>query len=64
VSDWAYVALAYIVVGGALTIYTALLARRVSQARQLARSLTRGEQPRESQSPREDSALCDAPPAL
>jgi hypothetical protein len=64
VSDWGYVAIAYILIGGALIIYTALLAYRVSEARRLAQSLARRERPQESQSVGEDSALCDAPPAL
>jgi hypothetical protein len=64
VSDWGYVAVAYILVGGGLVSYAALLTYRVSQARRLAQSLARREQPREPQTVGEDSALCDAPPAL
>lgn len=38
-SNWGYVALAYTVVWGSLAAYAVLLARRVIQARQIARQL-------------------------
>ena len=58
-SDWAYVALAFTIVWGALAVYALLLARRVSQARSLAEKLRQGELlPDEG-----DNVACDAPPA-
>lgn len=38
-SDWFYVAVAYGAVGGSLAVYVLLLARRVSQATQVAQEL-------------------------
>lgn len=60
-SSWAYVAIAYTVAWGALAIYALLLARRVVQAREVARQLSEmsdaGGRVEE-----QDSALCDVPP--
>ena len=39
VSSWAYVALAYTVVWGALAVYALVLARRVRQAQRVADTL-------------------------
>lgn len=41
VPDWAYIAIAYTVVWGSLAVYAILLARRVAQTREVARSLNR-----------------------
>ena len=61
-SDWAYVALAFTVVWGALAIYALVLARRVTQARIVADKLR--EAPQAEMPPQDrDSAVCDAPPA-
>ena len=61
-SNWAYVAIAYTIAWGALAIYALVLARRVVQAREVARELSEavdaGERVEE-----QDSALCDVPPA-
>jgi hypothetical protein len=43
VSNWTYVAIAYTVVWGSLAVYALLLARRVSQAREVARRLGEAE---------------------
>lgn len=61
-SNWSYVAIAYIVVWGALAFYALILARRVYQARQFARSLRAAS---ESHRPvvEQETAVCDAPPA-
>ncbi|GAC1319216.1 MAG: hypothetical protein NVS2B16_02560 [Chloroflexota bacterium] len=37
--DWGYVAIAYAVVWGALAVYAILLARRLAQAKEVARVL-------------------------
>ncbi|MBV9278587.1 MAG: hypothetical protein JOZ41_00755 [Chloroflexi bacterium] len=58
-SNWAYVAIAYTVVWGALAGYAVLLARRVAQARHLAARLREeisGEEPAEG-------VVCDTPHA-
>lgn len=61
-SNWGYVAIAYTVGWGSLAVYALVLARRVTQARRIARSLhdavDAGAEPRI-----QDSAVCDAPPA-
>lgn len=61
-SNWAYVAIAYTVVWGALAVYALLLARRVAQTREVTRklreSLESGEQAEE-----QENTICDAPPA-
>jgi hypothetical protein len=66
VSNWAYVAIAFTVVWGSLAVYALLLARRVTQAREVSRQLsealaedTRADGALEEQ----DSSVCDAPPA-
>jgi hypothetical protein len=62
VSDWAYIAIAYTVVWGSLAVYALLLARRVTQARNVDRVLRDAAQA-EADGNRQDDALCDAPPA-
>ena len=74
-SNWAYVAIAYTVVWGGLAVYGVALARRVAQARRVARELNEVVQgsPAHSAPPHpegtrhsvdeQDSAVCDAPPA-
>jgi hypothetical protein len=62
VSDWVYVAIAFTAVWGALAFYALLLARRVTQAREVADNLRRaaeGTPPVTEQ----DGTACDAPPA-
>jgi CcmD family protein len=59
VSNWTYVAIAYTVVWGSLAVYALLLARRVSQAQDIARRLNTPD----SQEKEQDGAACDAPPA-
>lgn len=61
-SDWGYVAVAFTIVWGSLAIYAILLARRVTQARELARSI-RENLDRQSRTLDQDSAACDVPPA-
>lgn len=77
VSDWAYVAIAYTVIWGALALYALVLARRVSQAREVssrlreslqgARSDTHypGGDAAEGDGPAGDgdTVVCDVPPA-
>ncbi len=41
--SWAYVAIAFIVVWGALAVYALVLARRVTQAERVAQSLRDGQ---------------------
>jgi hypothetical protein len=62
VSDWWYVAIAYTVVWGSLALYALFLARRVSQARGVARRLreTIGSAGRQSD---DEDAVCDGQPA-
>ena len=59
-SDWGYVTIAYAVVWGSLAIYAGVLARRLVQARELAKSLREGLSEQEAG---QDSTICDAPPA-
>lgn len=61
-SNWGYVAIAYTVVWGALAIYALALARRVTQARRVARSLREATQA-SGHAEEQDGAVCDAPPA-
>lgn len=61
-SNWAYVAIAYTVVWGSLAVYALLLARRVTQAREVDRVL-RDSARAETEGERQDDALCDVPPA-
>ena len=61
-SSWVYVAIAFTAVWGALALYALLLARRVTQAREIAENLRRaaeGSPPL----PEQDATVCDAPPA-
>jgi CcmD family protein len=53
VSEWAYVTAAYTIVWGALAVYAVVLARRVAQARDVARALTSTDDP--------DDVECDDP---
>jgi CcmD family protein len=39
VSEWAYVAIAYTIVWGALAVYAVVLARRVAQAERVAKTM-------------------------
>lgn len=62
VSNWAYVAIAYTVVWGALAVYALVLARRVTQARRVSRGLENS--PAGSiQADQQDSTLCETPDA-
>lgn len=61
-SNWAYVAIAYTVVWGALAVYALVLARRVTQARRVSRGLgdtLAGKTVADQQ----DNQLCEAPDA-
>ena len=60
-SDWAYVAIAYTVVWGSLAVYAIVMARRVTQAERVERSLRDAVET--EQSPEQDTVLCDTPPA-
>ena len=61
-SNWAYVAIAYTVVWGALAVYALVLARRVTQARRVSRGLENS--PAGSiQTDQQDSTLCETPDA-
>lgn len=70
-SDWAYVAIAYTVIWGALAFYALVLARRVSQAAEVSRRLRQAPKADlESDTRRAadetgegDTVVCDAPPA-
>lgn len=61
-SNWSYVALAFTVVWGSLAVYALVLARRVAQARQVARKLADTRQTDQA-GPEQDTMLCDTPPA-
>ncbi|MDQ2741842.1 MAG: hypothetical protein M3Z66_06045 [Chloroflexota bacterium] len=61
-SDWAFVAAAWTIVWGSLAMYAVVLARRVTQAREIARHLRR-ELDRSERKAEGDSVLCDTPPA-
>lgn len=61
-SDWSYVAIAYTVVWGSLAVYALVLARRVTQARQVARRL-RDAAPDDTSEPEGETLSCDVPPA-
>lgn len=61
-SDWTYVGVAFTIVWGSLAVYAIVLARRVSQARTVARSLRESLDSRNRQL-EQDHAVCDAPPA-
>lgn len=58
-SNWAFVAIAYTLVWGSLALYAVLLARRVSQARQVMESL---QQTGQHQVAERDGTVCDTPP--
>lgn len=60
-SEWTYVAAAFTIVWGSLAIYAIILARRVSQAQQVARALREGLD-RQSPALDQDVAACDVPP--
>lgn len=62
VSDWVYVAIAFTAVWGSLAVYTFLLARRVSQAREVARALREALET-SAESPEQDDIVCDGQPA-
>lgn len=61
-SNWGYVAIAYLAVWSALAVYAVLLARRVTQAKQVAHALREalehGPEPAEH-----EAGACDTPPA-
>ena len=61
-SDWTYVTIAYVAVWGSLAVYALFLARRVAQAREVARRL-RESSHRSDPLPEGDNSVCDAPPA-
>ncbi|MGH2447844.1 MAG: hypothetical protein ACRDFS_04495 [Chloroflexota bacterium] len=59
-SNWGYVAIAFIACWGSLAVYAVVLARRVAQAQEVARQL------REAASvdrQAESDLACDTPPA-
>ena len=60
-SNWSYVAIAYIAVWGGLALYAVALARRVTQAGRvsdaLRDALEHGEEP-----PDREATVCDTPP--
>ena len=60
-SNWAYVAIAYTVAWGALAVYAVVLARRLAQAREVARTLSEGLEGSRGAEEQEQTA-CDAPP--
>lgn len=60
-SDWTYVAAAFTIVWGSIAIYAIVLARRVSQARAVARTLREGLD-RQSSALDQDAAACETPP--
>jgi hypothetical protein len=62
VSEWAYVAIAYTVVWGALAAYALVMARRVTQARKVERQLRDG-MGKGDVMEEQNSAVCDVPPA-
>jgi hypothetical protein len=59
VSDWAYVAIAYTVVWGSLAVYAVMLARRVAQGREVARTLRESTDATDDQAIEQDNAACD-----
>jgi hypothetical protein len=61
VSDWTYVAAAFTIVWGSIAIYAIVLARRVSQARAVARALREGLD-RQNRTLDQDAAACETPP--
>jgi hypothetical protein len=63
VSSWTYVALAYTIVWGALAAYAVVLARRVTQARQVAKHLQETLDRADDEGAREEDGLCDGQPA-
>jgi len=62
VSNWAYVAIAYTVVWGALAVYALVLARRVTQARRVSRGL-RDTLAGKIEADQQDNQLCETPDA-
>jgi hypothetical protein len=60
VSNWSYVAIAFIAVWGALAVYALTLARRVTQAARIAEAMREASQVATSAA--HESAVCDAPP--
>jgi hypothetical protein len=62
VSNWNYVAIAYIAAWGALAAYAVTLARRVTQARHVADALREDMQNSVSATEHE-SVVCDTQPA-
>lgn len=59
--DWLYVALAYLVVWGAIALYTWALKRRIVQARAVAEYA--GQVAEGSPGAAQEGLECDAPPA-
>jgi hypothetical protein len=62
VSEWAFVAAAWTIVCGSLAVYAVVLARRVAQAREVARRLREALEEGE-RSVEGDGVACDVPPA-
>ncbi|MDQ2741912.1 MAG: hypothetical protein M3Z66_06395 [Chloroflexota bacterium] len=61
-SNWAYVAIAYTVVWGALAVYALVLARRVTQARRVSHGL--GDTlAGKIEADQQDNQLCETPDA-
>ncbi len=61
-SNWAYVAIAYTVVWGALAVYALVLARRVTQARGVSRGLGDALAGK-IEADQQDNQLCETPDA-
>jgi CcmD family protein len=61
VSNWAYVTIAYLAVWGGLAVYAVILARRVTQAKEVADAL-RDALEQSPETPDQESAACDTPP--
>jgi hypothetical protein len=61
VSDWGYVTIAFTLVWGSLAAYAVVLARRVGQAREVARKLREAVES-ERRLAEQDGSICDAPP--
>jgi hypothetical protein len=62
VSNWGYVAIAYIAVWGALALYALTLAQRVTQARRVAQAMREATSSAPTRAESE-SVACDTPPA-
>ncbi len=61
-SNWAFVAIAYTIVWGALAVYALVLARRVTQARRVSRGMEDALDGK-IQADQQDGTLCETPDA-